>query len=563
MEKNLPVKKISLKKVASYGVASCMFIVLMGTLAAGFIFYLISYLSDFKDELEDLAVYATSQIGQEYLEETFAMTKELYASIPEEIMEDPFTDEFRGIVKPKLDDSYFEARDILVKCRENTRIMNIYYGFYDTQKERFVLVLDGDRKGYYYIPGQYISNDNGSIETPAKIERIMRSSWYLSFAHTDLNGFVTTDYIPFYDHNGEMIGMIAIDTPIGEFGYKVTLYLLLFVPSLLIMFMIFQFLIARGVEKRIIRPVSALAGAAKAYTERDKINTSEDTSYFSNLNISTGDELEDLKDIMSEMESDLSRTMQEIRWASAEKERDKAEMEVAATLQKEALPSDFPVSDCFSLFASMTPAREVGGDFYDFFMRDEDHLVILIADVSGKGFPAALFMMRGKEKLKSRTLQGGSPSQILEDVNEELAEGNENMMFITIWLGIYEISTGLLTAASAAHEYPFIRNETGVYTKYEDPRGLFCGASQGVSYEDYTLDIPVNGGIFVYTDGVAEAQDASNTFFGLDRIEESLNRKGTNSASEVLSNIKKDIDDFAKDAEQFDDITMLCLIRTK
>lgn len=211
------------------------------------------------------------------------------------------------------------------------------------------------------------------------------------------------------------------------------------------------------------------------------------------------------------------------------------------------------------MYAAMLPAKEVAGDFYDFYMLDEDHLCILIADVSGKGVPAALFMMKGKEILKSRAIKGGKPSEILGHANKELASDNDASMFITVWLGILEISTGVITASNAGHEYPFVTDAEGVYRQFNDPHGAVCGVLENAVYEDYTITIPKGGGIFLYTDGIPEAIDKEEKFFGIERIEKSLNSHRGLSPKELIEQMDRDIKEFSAGMDQFDDITMMCL----
>ncbi|MBO6133405.1 MAG: serine/threonine-protein phosphatase [Lachnospiraceae bacterium] len=540
--------------------------ILLETVLIGFASYLYSDLIAYKNDLRGLARYALDMIGKDYVEEILYETKRLYASVPEEVRKDPFTDEFRAYIMPHLGDRYFRARDILVKCRENTGLSNIFLAFYDETHERLVFALDGNIEDYYYIPGQYVSNENGELESREEIQRILDSDWYMFMEHTSLIGFNVTDYVPVYSRGNEMIGLVGINVYLEDLVDEFLFFLIAFIPLVLIVFSLIAFAISRGVQKMVIRPIDALSETARAYMGRDKVNVSEDTHYFESVAVSYGNELEEFRNTMAEMECDINESIRKIREISAEKERIAAELEIAAGIQREALPSVFPAfpdRDEFDLYASMTPAKEVGGDFYDFFLIDPDHLALVIADVSGKGMPAALFMMKGKGILKNRAMQGGSPSEILGYVNNELCKENASSMFITIWLGILEISTGKVDAASAGHEYPFISDENGTYRMYEDPHGLICGIMSGSAYQDYSFTVPVGGGVFVYTDGVTEAQTAQDEQFGFDRIEESLNRRGASSPEEVISHMKEDIKAFAADAEQFDDITMLCLIRRK
>ena len=235
------------------------------------------------------------------------------------------------------------------------------------------------------------------------------------------------------------------------------------------------------------------------------------------------------------------------------------ELNMAADIQIGSLPAVFPDRPEFDLYASMDPAKEVGGDFYDFFMIDDDHLALVIADVSGKGVPAALFMMSSKILINDHAIMGGSPAEILERVNKQVYANNKAHMFVTVWLGILEIGTGKLTTASAGHEYPMI-NINGKYEMLKDKHGLAVGATGISKYKDTEIQLKNGDSIFVYTDGVAEATDANNELFGTDRTVEALNAvpEGA-SQQEVLAGVRVAVDAFVKEAPQFDDLTMVGL----
>ena len=226
------------------------------------------------------------------------------------------------------------------------------------------------------------------------------------------------------------------------------------------------------------------------------------------------------------------------------------------------LPSIFPAFPNrpeFDIYASMDPAKEVGGDFYDFFMIDEDHLALVIADVSGKGIPASLFMMSSKILINDHALMGGTPAEILGRVNKQVNANNDANMFVTVWLGILEISSGKLTTASAGHEYPII-NINGRYELLKDKHGLAIGAMPTAKYKNTEITLKKGDSIFVYTDGVAEATDANNELFGTDRTVEALNAiPGDASQKDVLAGVRAAVDTFVKEAPQFDDLTMLGL----
>ena len=245
-----------------------------------------------------------------------------------------------------------------------------------------------------------------------------------------------------------------------------------------------------------------------------------------------------------------------------EKERLGAELEVATRIQENSLPQEFPPFPDrheFDIFATMEPAREVGGDFYDFFLIDNDHLCIVMADVSGKGIPAALFMMISKTILQSCAMLGQSAAEILTKTNEALCSNNQTEMFVTGWLGVLEISTGKLTAANAGHEYPVIKKADGQFEIHKDKHGFVIGGIEGTKYKEYTLEFKPGDKIFLYTDGVPEATDNMDQMFGTERMIESLNRSLGDTPEQTIKNLRADINDFVNGAEQFDDLTMMCL----
>lgn len=245
-----------------------------------------------------------------------------------------------------------------------------------------------------------------------------------------------------------------------------------------------------------------------------------------------------------------------------EKERIGAELHVATQIQSSMLPCIFPAFpeyQEFDIYASMNPAKEVGGDFYDFFLVDRDHLALVIADVSGKGVPAALFMMISKTLLKNVAQAGLLPKEALQKVNNQLLESNEAEMFVTVWLGIYEISTGKLTAANAGHEYPALKRADGRFELYKDRHGFVLAGMENTRYREYELQLDEGDILFVYTDGVAEATDRDNQLYGAERMLDALNRRTDAGPQELLEDVKADIDGFVGDAMQFDDITMMAL----
>ena len=259
------------------------------------------------------------------------------------------------------------------------------------------------------------------------------------------------------------------------------------------------------------------------------------------------------------MAAHYAGTVRERQALALEKERIGAELELANRIQASALPKEFPSRKEFSVYASMTPAKMVGGDFYDFFMIDEEHLGLVIADVSGKGVPAALFMMVSSALIRQTTAGQYSPAGILQSVNHQICSRNPEEMFVTVWLGILETATGKLTAANAGHEYPMLKRAGERFELLKDRHGLVVGAMDGVPYRDYEVKLEPGAKLFVYTDGVSEAVNESLVQFGTDRILESLRSSEEGTPREILEAVNHAVNEFAGDAPQFDDLTMMCV----
>ena len=274
------------------------------------------------------------------------------------------------------------------------------------------------------------------------------------------------------------------------------------------------------------------------------------------------DEVGQLAASIDQMEEQIETYVTDITKITAERERINTELSLATRIQAAFVPHvfpPFPDRTEFELYASMDPAKEVGGDFYDFFLIDENHLGLVIADVSGKGVPAALFMMVSKIILQSCAMLGQSPAEILNKTNEAICSNNQEGMFVTVWLGILEISTGKLTAANAGHEYPLLRSPGGDFALYKDRHGFVIGGMSEAKYREYELQLEPGSKLFVYTDGVSEAKNVDRELFGDERILAALNRAPEASPEMILQNVRQAVDDFVREAEQFDDLTMLCL----
>ena len=304
---------------------------------------------------------------------------------------------------------------------------------------------------------------------------------------------------------------------------------------------------------RITDPLNTITRRVASMGVRNQQFTMEDV-------YRTGDEIEVLAESFAKQSARTALYIEQIQRVTAEKERIGAELDMASRIQGSQLPNlfpPFPDRKEFSLYASMDPAKEVGGDFYDFFMIDEDHMGFVIADVSGKGVPAALLMMVSRVLIKSGLQNGKSPAETLASVNNQLCESNDEEFFVTVWLAVLELSTGNGIAANAGHEHPVLRRAGGKYELQVYRHSLAVGVMKDVPFRQHGFHLNPGDSFFVYTDGVPEATDRNSELYGTGRMLEALNRDADAEPDQVLANLTADINRFVDGAEQFDDITML------
>ena len=317
-----------------------------------------------------------------------------------------------------------------------------------------------------------------------------------------------------------------------------------------------------SLRRGILNPIEQLTDAAFAYSMDKKKEDRIRTRHFKDLDIHTKDEIEHLSVVMKDMEADISDYIENLREVTAERERMNTELSVAKRIQAAMLPTEFPAfpdREDFDIYATMEPAREVGGDFYDFYLIDDDHLCMVIADVSGKGIPAALMMMAARIILANKAQEGYSPAQVLEDTNERILQKNPSEMFVTVWIGILELSTGKIVASNAGHEKPVIIHPDGHAEMIQDKHGFVVGGLEGIKYNEYEMQLEPGSRLFLYTDGLTEATKSGDILFGKERMMDSVGSTPGANPQQTLAKVREDVAAFVGDAEQFDDLTMLCL----
>lgn len=451
------------------------------------------------------------------------------------------------------DEYYYEIQDFLDSAQENTDIW--YY---------YVIVLEEDDVIYIW--------DAHAVEEGTEVgERDHYTKKSMDAARAELQqdpptamtveddpqyGYMATVYAPIYDSEGNPAALVGVDMSMEDLHETARTFIYLIVADVLLVVYIFAAAFFVYIKKYIVDPVSELNDSAQ-----NMVAHLESEEQFA-IEIHSNDEIEELAESFKSMFTEVHDYIQQLEKVTKERERMGTELHVAKKIQAAMLPSifpPFPQYKQFDIYASMSPAKEVGGDFYDFFMLDDTHLGIVMADVSGKGVPAALFMAISKTLLKQRTRVGDYPSEVLAEVNNTLCKNSKIDMFVTVWLGILNINTGKLTAANAGHEYPVIQRAGGQYELIKDRHGFVLAGMEDIKYRDYEIDLQSGDRLFLYTDGIPEATNANNELFGNERMLAALNSNTAADCKQVLTQVREHVDAFVQEAPQFDDMTMLCL----
>ena len=453
---------------------------------------------------------------------------------------------------------YKSTLKLLQKISQANKVNSIYIGYMDVETYYGVYLVDGSLNTDVCPVGTCdpFEESNaremkkGNYDFPAYITNYEEYGWLCSAG------------AGIYDQNGEVVGTACIDVSMDDIMKNRQEFLQNLCLVLVGITIVICLLILAGINRILLVPVKSLSQAAALFV-KDKESTKKTQTAISQLNIHTGDEIEELSESIKTMEMEINDYIDHLTEVTAEKERMGAELNIATQIQASMLPCIFPAfpdRNEFDIYASMDPAKEVGGDFYDFFLIDEDHIALVMADVSGKGVPAALFMVIAKTLLKNTAQSGISPKEVLSQVNTQLCENNEAEMFVTVWLGVMQISTGHMVCANAGHQYPAIRRVGGQYELLHDKHGFVLAGMEGSRYREYEITLEKGDSLFVYTDGVPEATNAENELFGTDRMLEALNQNPDAASEEVIREVQKAMEVFVKQAPQFDDITMLSMI---
>ena len=540
---------------------------LLGTvlLIIGLALYTYSIVGQYIDESYTLAKSAANIVGRIGEPDDLAkMVMDVYREIPEDVRQNQHSAEYRerfDALDLDNNDAYLMVKRNLLDLRSASDISYLYIAVYDPETNAMVYICDPDDNPetrcqigeWEQVPEREMVKFTQGDET-AKVYDIGGTEHY---------GLMCTSGYPIGVASDDLHAYVLADITLQGVVRGVRLLVVEYAVAVILVLILLGNRLNKRVRQILVDPIERIGNAALKYTS-DKKDGATASDHFDNLNIHTGDEIEDLVSIMADMEHNIGEHEKELVALTAEKERSHTELDLARRIQANMLPADFPAfpdrSD-FDIYAVMNPAKEVGGDFYDFFLIDDNHLGLVMADVAGKGVPAALFMMSSMIIANNTAMADTDydPGAILEKANNLIYDRNSTDMFVTMWLGILDTRTGVIRAANAGHEYPAVKQPGGSFELIKDRHGFVLGTMENMKYKSYDLQLEPGAKLFVYTDGVPEATNAAEELMGTERMLDALNSDPDASPKQLLENVTKAVDEYVADAPQFDDLTMLCI----
>ena len=473
-----------------------------------------------------------------------------------EVGTDAYLDRFPDFSE---DAQYQTTLAVLDNFLEASDVTDLYLGMYSEEPSALIYIADPRADiGDIGSPGEWESVPEREAE---KFLNWDGTGTLYDISRTEKYGWMCTAGVPIRNEKGEPIAYVLADVTLTEVAEGMKSFLIQYVIAMFITMNLYAVLLSLHMKKNLVKPIRAITNAAQDYVRARQAGEAT-TDHFSMLNIRTGDEIENLSYVMADMGRDLTVYMDNLTSITAEKERINTELDLARRIQADMLPNIFPAfpdRKDFDIYASMKPAKEVGGDFYDFFLLDDSHLALVMADVSGKGVPAALFMMISKILVQNYVMSGMSPGKVLEVLNEQICQNNREEMFITIWLGVLNLETGILTACSAGHEYPILKDPDGDFKMIKDQHSFVVGGLAGQKYREYTLQMDQGSKLFLYTDGVPEATNIREELFGMERTLRALNDAKEEAPDAIIRRVDRSVEYFVGEASPFDDMTMMCI----
>lgn len=500
---------------------------------------------------------AASLVNAEEVRELVAQVMEIYRKDPaptydsdEEWAE--YLSQYTGISEQE---SFTTLYDTLYKIKTANNVLSLYISYMDSESMTGIYIIDADKTETGCPTGTW------DIIYPQNYEAMKHpeNGFEAYITDTEEYGWLCSAGAAVLDDSGKAVAHVFTDISMESVMADRQAFLMRLCAILIGITTVITLALIKVVNAALVKPINSLASAASSYVEAKEEG---EVSALALLDIHTGDEVENLSHALKRMERDINGYIENLTHVTAEKERIGAELSVATHIQASMLPCIFPAFPNrreFDIYATMTPAKEVGGDFYDFFLVDDDHLAVVIADVSGKGVPAALFMVIAKTLIKDHTQSGKPPEEVFTEVNRQLCEANDENLFVTAWMGVLEISTGKLVYVNAGHNPPVIGRKNGETEFLRSRPGFVLAGLDFTKYRAGSLELMPGDLLYLYTDGVTEAMNTAQELYGEERLKRTLDANVSAAPEEIFKAVKKDLDDFVADAPQFDDITMLAM----
>ncbi len=500
---------------------------------------------------------AASLVNAEEIRELVAQVMEIYRKDPaptydsdEEWAE--YLSQYTGISEQE---SFTTLYDTLYKIKTANNVLSLYISYMDSESMTGIYIIDADKTETGCPTGTW------DIIYPQNYEAMKHpeNGFEAYITDTEEYDWLCSAGAAVLDDSGKAVAHVFTDISMESVMADRQAFLMRLCAILIGITTVITLALIKVVNTALVKPINSLASAASSYVEAKEEG---EVSALALLDIHTGDEVENLSHALKRMERDINGYIENLTHVTAEKERIGAELSVATHIQASMLPCIFPAFPNrreFDIYATMTPAKEVGGDFYDFFLVDDDHLAVVIADVSGKGVPAALFMVIAKTLIKDHTQSGKPPEEVFTEVNRQLCEANDENLFVTAWMGVLEISTGKLVYVNAGHNPPVIGRKNGETEFLRSRPGFVLAGLDFTKYRAGSLELMPGDLLYLYTDGVTEAMNTAQELYGEERLKRTLDANVSAAPEEIFKAVKKDLDDFVADAPQFDDITMLAM----
>ena len=551
--KTIRARKVS--KISAFviiGFTLLGILITAGSCLAGYLRYTSIMEKMYNDKAYEIAYSAMADLDADLLDQWY--TELRAAKTDEEIAE--------VSAKIQAEPEYQKELEVLTNLRDN---MNCNYVYIADQKDEtgkvtstFLYMMDAENPNDAFPP--FIPGDKGNMN-----ESFLSDSEYIYetgnrpdnyfYSHSAF-GYNTSAIAAIKNSEGKVVAVLGVEIAMSNLAKARTQYILSTVFISLLITAIMVLIYTALVRRKLLEPIETIIKETNSFVE----NGAEASAQLSA--VATNNELEDLAMSIYTMEKNIKEYIEDLTQVTKDKERISAELDIATHIQASMLPNIFPAfpeRKEFDIYATMNPAKEVGGDFYDFFMVDDTHLAVVMADVSGKGVPAALFMVIGKTLIKDHSQSGIDLGTTFSNVNEMLCQANSEGLFITAFEGVLDLTTGDMNFVNAGHEMPFVYSPETGFKPYKIRAGFVLAGMEGMRYRGGSIHLNPGDKFFQYTDGVTEATNADNKLYGMERLERILNISATYPPNELLPNVKRDIDQFVGEAPQFDDITMLCV----